>query len=234
MRRIVLITIASLLATAAPPAAQATSAATPNKAGKASRLHFALDGLAPPTNGRIPLGIELNAPSGFRLNLKAVARRCSQQSAKLNECPRTSRFGKGVLRVHVTTPNESRDVTIPMNIYLHSRKKILAVAYVLGWQVVPGTIARDGGFALTFNPLPAGPPFPGVSYTLESITFDLGTKRVIRQRVRRNGRTIVRKRTVSLITNPRTCSGSWATAIGLTFRDATTARLVAPTTCLAR
>ena len=234
MRRIVLITIAGLLATASPAAAQATSTATPNKAGQASTLHFALDGLAPPINGRIPLGIQLNAPSGFRLNPKAVARRCSQQSAKLNECPRTSRFGKGVLVVHVTTPDQSRDVRIPMNIYLHSGKRILAVAYVLGWQVVPGTIARRSGIVVTFNPLPAGPPFPGVSYTLKSITFDLGTKRVIRQRVRRKGRTIVRKRTVSLISNPRTCSGSWATAIGLTFRDGTEARFVAPTTCSAK
>jgi hypothetical protein len=231
MRRIVLITIAGLLGTAAPAAAQAVATATPNRAGQPSTLHFDLDGLAPPIGGRIPLALQLSAPSGFRMNPKAVAKRCSQESAKLNECPKASRFGKGVLVVHVTAPDQNRDATIPINVYLHSSKRILAVAYVLGWQVVPGTLSTRSGISLIFNPLPAGPPFPGVSYALKRITFDFGAKRVIKQRVRRQGRRRVTKRRVSLITNPASCSGSWATSIGLTFRDGSSTQLAAPATC---
>lgn len=230
MRRIVLlIIIVCLLGAAAPAAAQVTATATPNRAGQASTLHFDLDGLAPPIGGRIPLALQLSAPQGFKLNPKAVAKRCSQESAKLNECPRASRFGRGVLVVHVTAPDQNRDVTIPLNVYLHSRKTILAVAYVFGWQVVPGTLSTQNGISVTFNPLPAGPPFPGVSYALKRITFDFGAKRMVKHRVK--GKRHAKKRRVSLIRNPATCSGSWESSISLTFRDGSVTPLTAPTPC---
>lgn len=227
MRPTVPIAIAALLAAAAPASAQTTATATPNTAGKPSTLHFALDGLAAPVSGRLPVGITLNAPAGFRMNLRALAKHCSQESAKLNECPKASRFGTGTLVVGVTQPGQSRDVTIPLHVYLHSRTKILAVAYVLGWQVVPGTISTHNGISVTFNPLPAGPAFPGVSYTLKSIEFNFGAKRVVKHRVR--GR--IKRRRVSLIRNPRSCSGSWATSMSLTFRDGSVTPIGVPTTC---
>jgi hypothetical protein len=235
MRRIVLITLAALLGTAAPAGAQATTSVTPNGAGKASTLHFEVDGLAPPINGRLASSMELAAPSGFKLNRKALSKRCSELAAKLNECPRGSLMGKGLLLVEVTTPDRVRDASLALNVYLHSRGKILAVAYVFGWRVVPATLSTADGILLDFDPLPAGPPFPNVSYRLKRIALDLGAKRVVRQRkVRRvNGvrRVTVVKRRVHLVRNPRTCQGSWASSISLTFPDGAVTPLAAPTAC---
>ena len=95
------------------------------------------------------------------------------------------------------------------------------MAFVFGWRVVPGTVSTaDGGLVVDFDPLPAGPPFEGVTYRLKRIAFDLGADRVVKKRkVRRvNGKRKVRvtKKRVHLITNPRRCEGgSWTTSMGL-------------------
>jgi hypothetical protein len=235
MRKIVLITIA-LLGSAAPAGAQATSTATPDTAGKASRLHFEVDGLASPINGRLPSALQVTAPR-FKTNLKAVSKRCSEQSARLNECPRGSLMGKGSLLVEVTESTNVRDVPIAIKVYLHSSTRILAVAYVLGWRVVPGTLDAADRFRVTFDPLPAAPPFPGVSYRLKGITLDFGARRVITKRtVRRvNGvrRVIVTRRRVSLIRNPASCRRSWPSTVSLRFADASVALFDTPITCSA-
>jgi hypothetical protein len=237
MRRIVLLTIAGLLGTASPAGAQTTSAVTPNVVGKASTLHFEVDGLAAPINGRLPSAMQLAAASGFRLNLKALSKRCSEEAAKLNECPRGSLMGKGSLLVEVTTPDGVRDASIAINVYLHSNTGILAVAYVFGWQVVPGTLSAASGIVVNFDPLPTGAAFPNVSYRLKHIALDFGAKRVIRKRtVRRvNGRrrVTVTKRRADLIRNPATCPGSWASSASLRFPDGSVVSLAAPTACSA-
>jgi hypothetical protein len=229
------LSLAALLATAAPAAAQGVSSATPATPGKASSLHFEVDGLAPGLDGRLPTALELTAP-GFKANRKALAKRCGEQAAKLNECPRKSRMGKGFLLVEVTAPDGIRDVNIPINVYLHSKSRILAVAFVFGWRVVPGTMSADGGITIGFDPLPAGPPFEGVTYRLKQIAFDFGAKRTIKQRkVRRvNGERrvrVVRKR-VDLITNPGACEGgAWASTMSLRYPDGAVAPLATPTAC---
>jgi hypothetical protein len=229
MRRIILLAIAGLLATAGPAAAQATSKATPNRAGKPTKLHFELDGLASPIDGRLPSAVRLEAP-GFKANLKALSRRCSQQAAKLNECPRGSLMAKGSLLIGVTEPNGTRDVDIAVNVYLHSRRQIYAVAYVLGWRVVPATLRTKGGLVVDFDPLPEAPPFEGVSYRFKSITFDFGAKRVIRKRSR-GARRGARRVRVHLLRNPRRCRGSWASSISVRFPDGSGNPFAAPTTC---
>jgi hypothetical protein len=227
MRRIVLITIGTLLATAGSAAAQATSTATPDRTGRGSKLHFDVDGLAAPISGRLPSALQLKAP-GFGVNLNAVAKRCSQESAKLNECPRASRLGVGTLVVGVTAPGQVRDATIPINVYLHSKRQILAVAYVLGWRVVPATFGAAHGLVVNFDPLPKAPPFQGVSYTFKRISFDLGTRRTISTRKRGGGRV---KRRVDLIRNPAKCNGTWASSVALKFPDGSVTPLAAPTKC---
>lgn len=228
-------TLATVLSVTAPAAAQGTSSATPDTAGKATSLHFEADGLAPPINGRLPSALALATPSGFRMNLKALAKRCSEEAAKLNECPQRSLMGNGTLQVLVTAPDGVREVTIPITVYLHSRTRILAVAFVFGWRVVPGTLDTSDGLVVAFDPLPAGPPFAGVSYALKRISFDFAAKRVIKQRkVRRvNGKRRVRvvKRRVDLITNPNRCDGSWASSMTLRFPDGSVAPLATPTPC---
>jgi hypothetical protein len=238
MRRIVVTLLtffAGLLWTAAPAGAQASAAATPAKAGKPANLHFEVDGLAPPIGGRLPSALALAAPPGFRMNLDALSERCSVESAKLNECPQGSLMGNGTLQVLVTTPDGVREVRIPIQVYLHSDKRILAVAFVFGWRVVPATLKAANGIVMDFDPLPAGPPVPNVTYALKRISFDFRAKRVIEKRkvkrVHRKRRVLVVKQRVDLITNPRTCQGSWALTVGLRFPDGSTTMLPAPTTC---
>jgi hypothetical protein len=222
--------VASLLAAAPSAAADATATATANPAtaGQPFTLHFDINGLAAPISGRLPKALQLTAPSGVRVNLQAIAKRCSGESAKLNECPAGSQFGKGKLIVTVNQQGKgSRDVTIPLTVYLHSSNSILAVAEVLGWQVVPATLNTRNGLVVRFDPLPAGPPFAGVSYTLKRITMDLGATRVLKKGKRRTKLTLIR--------NPPTCSGSWLSSVALTFRDGSlTQQIPTPIPCLKR
>jgi hypothetical protein len=177
----------------------------------------------------------MTAPPGFRMNLDALTKRCSTESAKLNECPQGSLMGNGTLQVIVTTPDGVREVRIPIQVYLHSSTRILAVAFVFGWRVVPATLNASNGIVMAFDPLPSGPPFPNVSYALRRISFDFRARRVIEKRkVKRvNGkrRVLVVKQRIDLITNPRTCQGSWALTVALRFPDGSVASLPAPTTC---
>jgi hypothetical protein len=241
MRRIALLTIAGLLATAAPAGAQATSAASPNRAGKASTLRFDVDGVPPPLNARLPRALEVAVPRGFRADLRALSKRCSEQAAKLNECPRGSQIGNGSLLVEIRAPDGGvRDTRIALRVFLNSRRRILAVAYVFGWQVVPGTLDTAGGIAVTFDGLPSGEAFEplGFSFRLKRISLTLGASRVVKIRtVRRvNGRrrVRVRRKRVHLIRTPAACQqGSWNSSVSLTYRAGSPldVHLAAPTAC---
>jgi hypothetical protein len=243
MRRTVLLTIAALLGTAAPAGAQATSAVTPNRAGKASTLNFDVDGLAPPLDARLPRALGVAVPRGFRADLRAVSKRCSEQAAKLNECPRGSQIGNGSLLVEIRAPDGGvRDTNIRLSVFLNSRSRILAVAYVFGWQVVPGTLNTAGGIALTFDELPSGEAFEplGFSFRLKRISLEFGASRVIKTRkVRRVGgrrRVRVRRDRVHFIRNPKACrTGSWDASVSLTYRAGAPldVQLTAPTLCRA-
>ncbi len=233
MRKIALMflaTAAGLLGAVAPAAALTMAVATPAKAGKPSTLHFDIDGADLPISGRIPLTLRVETQPGFRVNLQAIAKRCSEESAKLNNCPAASLFGKGSLVIGVTTTTQVRTVTIPLYVYLHSSTRILAVAKVFGWQVVPATLASRNGLVVSFNPLPQGPPFPGVTYELKAITLNFGATRVITKRVGKR----VRKRRVYLIENPAACTGSWAGSALLTFKIGPTAPFSTPMACSKR
>jgi hypothetical protein len=235
MRRIVsplLVLATAGLLGAAPAAAQTASTATPNGAGRPSKLHFDLDGSS--VGGRLPSALQLTAP-GFGVDFRAVSKRCREQTAKLNECSRGSQIGTGLLVIGVTTPESTREARIDVKVYLQSKTKILAVAYVFGWQVIPATLKTAGGLDVRLDPLPTGAAFPNVSYTLRQMTFDFGAKRVIKHRtVRRvagKRRVTIRKRRVQLIHNPSTCSGSWPSSITATFKDGSVTPLAAPTPC---
>lgn len=235
MQRIVLITMAGLLAAAvtATATAQTTTMATPNVAGRPATLQVNIDGLAAPINGRLPKALQVTAPAGTKVNLQAIGQRCSQISAKLNECPTGSMIGTGTLAVAVTTinPPKVRTVNIPLAVYLHSNRSILAIAKVFGWQVVPATLDATHGFVVSFDPLPAGPPFPGVSYSLQRITLQFGHSRVIRRRVRTRRGTRVRTQRLNLLRNPSSCTGTWSSSVVLTFHDESVAPLAVPTAC---
>jgi hypothetical protein len=139
-------------------------------------------------------------------------------------------MGGGTLDVFVTDQGNVRTVSIPLTVYLNTNKRILAVAKIFGWQVVPATLDTRGGLSVRFDPLPAGPPFPNVSYALKRITLSFGASRVVQRRVRGH----VTKTRLDLLRNPRSCTGSWATSVKLTFRDGSVTPLSAPTPCTPR
>jgi hypothetical protein len=245
MRRSILPFLAVTLAliAVAPAHAQTGSSTTPNTAGKAGVLRFRLDATQPPVNGLIPRTLLLQAP-GFSYDARAVVGRCTKQLAILNECPPNSRIGDGGLVIHVVTPEGERDATPTLDLYLEkgSNKRILALAFVAGYRVVPGTIdTSGGGVTVRFDPLPAPPAFPGVSYALRGINVRVGAHRTVRRyrtvTIRRNGkvvrrvRRLVSRKRYDLLRNPATCAGSWPSSMLLGFPDNSQLTVPVPTPC---
>lgn len=226
--------LAGCLATAVSAGADATGTATPAVAGgKATTVAWAVDGLAQPVSGRIPRSLMVTGP-GFRLDRRAVAKRCSELQAKLNECPKKSRIGVGSLTIIVHRPDRVNEVTFDIVLYHGKRTKVLAVTDFIGIRVIPGRLTDSGGVRLTFDPLPTPPEIPGIqiSYEFKGVSARLGAKRKV---VRRVGPSRTRRTfRYSLVRTPKTCgAGSWAATATLGFADGAPVRLPAPMACTA-
>jgi hypothetical protein len=235
MRRIFLLTVAVFVVVAAPAGAQAIATATPNVAGKGTRLHFDVDATLPPVNGNVPSALFITTPPGFVFNAKAVTKRCNRTEALLNECPTASRIGSGTLVVQVTQPESVRDVVANLRLYVQASGKILAVAFLAGYRVVPGTIDGSNGLQIAFSPLPAPPVFPNVTYALKRLTVDVGASRLVvrgRQQTKGKRKIRVQKSRVYLISNPADCAtGTWDSTVTLVYPDGSNNVLSAPTPC---
>jgi hypothetical protein len=224
--------VAACLATAGAASAGATGSATPASAGgKATTLSWAVDGLAPPVSARIPRSLVVTAP-GFELDRRAVAVRCSELQAKLNECPKKSKIGTGTLSIIVHRPAGINPLDFAIVLYHGKGTKVLAVTDFIGIRVVPGQLTNAGGVRLTFDPLPTPPEIPGVQITYEfkGVSATLGAKRKVVKRVgpRRARRTF----RYSLVRTPKKCAGgSWAATASLGFPDGTSQPLAAPMAC---
>ena len=126
IRRIIPLTLAGLLVTAAPAAAQATlvrHTESRREAGHASLQHRRVPS---PLSARLPRDLRIAVPRGFTTDLRALSKRCSTGAAKLNECPRGSLMGSGSIVVEVTPPasqNALHDTTIPLNVYLRPAQR---------------------------------------------------------------------------------------------------------------
>jgi len=236
MRKTLLLVLLAPLALATPAHAQATAAATPNVAGKASHIKFTVDGTEAPIGSRIPSALSMTVPAGFTFNRAAAPKRCNRTAAALDECPAASQIGTGSLVITVTYKGQARDVTFNLRMYLQSANSLLGVTFLAGTRVVPGRLATNSGVSVIFNPLPAPPVFAQVSYALRRITLNLGASRRVQVKVK-NGKHGHRTRTtvVNLIQNPRACTaGSWPAAVSLSFPDHTAAMLETPIACRRR
>jgi hypothetical protein len=223
-----------LLAAASGGAAQTGSATPPVAGGKSTTVAWAVDGLAPPVSGRIPVSLVLTAP-GFQLDRRAVAKRCGELPAKLNECPRKSKIGTATLTILVHRPDRINEVAFDIVLYHGKGTKVLAVTDFIGIRVVPGRLTNSGGVRLTFDPLPTPPEIPGVqiSYQFKGVSARLGVKRKAVKRVgpSRERRTF----RYSLVRTPKKCDGgSWAATAALGFPDGTSLPLPAPMACTRR
>jgi hypothetical protein len=228
---------------AAPLAgAELTATVTPNQPGKATRIHWSVDGMASPINGLIPRSLTVSAPRGFVLNTNAAAKRCKPVLAALNECPKTSQIGSATLTIRVLKPSGPRDLPVPVNLFLGPKNSLLAVAFLAGVRVVPGSISGSNGITVTFNPLPTPPVIKQVSYQFIGVTVDLGgVTRKITHRVRvkskkghrrhKKYRTRVVRR-IHLVQTPSNCGAStWGLTASLGLPDGTTANLSFPVVC---
>jgi hypothetical protein len=228
------VALAAGLTTASSAGAQAVATATPNMAGgKGTRVSWAVDGLMPPVAGRVPSSLVTVAPA-FGLDRRAVAKRCRKAQATLDECPKSSRIGSALMTIIVHRPNGTiNELPIEITLYHGRRKSVLAVAFLVGTRVVPGKLERtDAGVVLTFDPLPAPPPFPGVSYEFKNVSVDLGVSRKVTRRVGPPGRRKRRTVRYSLVRTPAACdAGAWAATVTLSFPDTTSALLNAPMAC---
>lgn len=232
MRPTLIRAAATLVAAAAAAAPTTANAKIPSSAGRT--LTFGASAVGPPVNGRIPSSLTFTAP-GFRLDPRAVAKRCKHEQAVLNECPAQSQIGVGKLMIHVVTPQFTRDTTLPITAYLQSTRRVLAVAFLGGPHVVPATISTAGGITLSFNPLPAPPPFPSTTLSLDSVSIKLGATRTVVTRIHRRihakRKTIVKRTRYYLIHNPNKCAGPETSSIAMGFPDGTSATLATPVAC---
>ena len=232
------IAVACLIATA-PAGAQAVGTATPGVAGeKPTRVSWAVDGTVPPVAGRIPSSLVMTAP-GFALDRRAVAKRCRQEEATLDECPKGSKLGTALMTILVTRPDGTiNPLGIDITLYEGPKAEVFAVAFLVGNRVVPGKLERTAdGIALTFDPLPEPPAIPGVSYAFQGVSAELGVTRKVVKRVKVKGRKQRKRKTVRrhLVRTPARCAaGTWAATATLTFPDTTSVLLPAPMTCTAR
>jgi hypothetical protein len=226
--------LAGGLVVAASASAQTGSATPAAAGGKATTVAWAVDGLAPPVSGRIPRSLVVTAP-GFKLDRRAVAKRCGELQAKLNECPKKSKIGTGTLTIIVHRPDRVNEVTFDVVLYHGSGTKVLAVTDFIGIRVIPGQLTKSGGVQLTFDPLPTPPEIPGIQigYQFKGVSARLGAKRKVVKRVgpRRRRRTF----RYSLVRTPTRCDGgSWAATATLGFPDGTSLPLPTPMACNGR
>jgi hypothetical protein len=249
MRRTILITVALALGLSGSARAEdtmITGSLVPNTPGAGSALHVAIGGAAPELGGALPDAITLGLQRGFKLDLKSVAARCDAVHAPTADCPAASRIGSGQALAHASGLINT-DIPATLDVFLAQSVQAGDLASVVlrltfGNQtkaiqarlraVATGPVGYElsvAGFAASI------PSFPGLTFSLKSLTLDIGAARKIREtvkkrvRVTRHGKrvTITRKvrRTVrhDLIRNPKTCPGAWGARV--TVRIAGTDRV---------
>lgn len=234
-----LIAAAAVAATALSPAATAVAAPgatlTPNKAGKASRLHVELDAAAADFGGRFPDAVVADIQKGFKLDPKAVATTCSDAAANSVSCPAAARIASGSA---VISAGAFGTYTAKVEGFLAQTKQAGDLAGVILQITEPQTQIKKSvrgrvvvgggefGYQIRFEQLTAAlPPLPpGVTLQLQSLAFDVGANRTVKKKVKKkvNGkrRTVTVKKKYSLITNPKTCTAAgWKARVTARFTD---------------
>ena len=149
---------------------------------------------------------------GFKLDRRAVALRCKELQAKLNECPKKSKIGTGTLTIIVHRPDGDNEVAFDVVLYHGQGHEGPRGDRLHRHPRDPrASSPTSGGVRLSFDPLPEPPVIPGVEITYEfkGVSVRLGAKRKVVKRVgpRRKRRTFRH----SLVSTPETCKGgSWA------------------------
>jgi hypothetical protein len=232
--RTLLGTLAAFAAIAAPAGAQGTATATPNTTSTPTVLHTELDASQPPVSGRFPERTVLSLQQGFRLDLKAVARRCpraqAQSDAQGEGCPARSRIGSAL----VVAQAFGSEYRVPIELYLAKRRRgevagVVVVATVNGTrQAAMGRIVRaeTAPYGLSVIVPSPGGNLSSFGVTLKSFSADVGGNAKGRPLSRR-----VKRRRHHFLRTPKTCAGAWASNAAFTFDDGSTATVETPIPC---
>ena len=231
-----LATVAAFGAMVAPAGAGTTATATPNTTRSPAVLHVELDGTQPPVSGRFPERVVLSLQKGFRLDLKAIARRCPRSQVEGDAqgagCPAKSAIGSGLILAHYL----GIDTELPLRLFLAKRQRRGDVAGVVvasttqggQHQAAMGRIVRAGTHPYGLSvivPVPVSDLY-GSPVMLTSFSADLGANAKGRPLSRR-----VKRRRHHFLRTPKTCTGAWASNGAFVFRDGSTATVDAPIDC---
>ena len=235
-RRSILAVAATLIAlAAAAPALATTLSLSPNVAGKASQtsIDISFD-----QNADNPSSVVTRVARGFRLDTRALPVKCSRAQADSNKCPSKSRIGGGTADLTVTSvffPPTHLTATLDLflapppqagdlaGVVAHFKEPQSSQEGSIVGRVRPEASGQYGldlifdGFGTSFNPP------QGVKVHVDRFQASFGGQhRTVRKRVKRHGKTRVRKVRYDLIKNPATCPGSWPYEVVVDQRPAMT------------
>jgi hypothetical protein len=218
---------------------------TPSVAGKPSTVYLDFDPGSLGSSQGAPRSIVLAILRGFKIDVRSRGARCSDAAAQAFQCPPASRIGSGHAIVNARSfflPAGGTDLTVSIAAFLARPAAAgdLAAVVLLVSESRTGTrrVLRGRLMRLASGPFAAelsidvsgiaGTPV-GVTLTVRRFQMLVGARRtvrsvkIVRKRVRtRQGTKVRRKRVVrrrrhNLITNPRTCAGTWPYQVRVAF-----------------
>jgi len=222
-----------------------TVGVTPNTAGKPSTVFLDFDPGSVASSEGAPRSIVLDILRGFKIDVRSRAARCSDAAAQSFQCPDASRIGSGSAIVNARSfflPSGGKDLTVSIAAFLAPPAGAGDLASVVllvnesttgTRRVLRGRLVRlaSGPFGAELSIDVSGIAGAPVGVTLKVTRFRMlvGARRTVRRvkivkkRVRtRHGTKVRRKRVVrrvryNLITNPRTCAGTWPYQVRVLF-----------------
>jgi hypothetical protein len=223
--------VGGLAAAPALGAATGTVTVTPNVAGKPSHVSFDIK-----PDGGNPKTLIIRATRGFKFEPRAVAKRCDPAHAKANKCPAKSKMGDGTTDVTVHQNAgvlADSHLTVAFQIFVAPPVKAGDVSGVVVHYKEPQTKQEGSITGRVYKGAPA--PFDliirfdkvdetvkapqGFSVRVDRLQASFGAKRTVKKTVHKNGKTKTKKVRYDLVTNAKTCNGSWPYEIEQVFAN---------------
>jgi hypothetical protein len=228
----------------ATPAPAGALTLSNNHAKAFSRVFVDFDPRAAGAGSTAPQALFVDFQRGARFDPRGRKRRCDDAQAGKLACPRKARIGSGLVEGTargILLPGGHQDFSVALELFVAKPRHAGDVADIIAQYREPKSgrsgFRRARVLRLASGPfgveveidVPAAPSVPGVTVELNRIRLSAGGtaryRKVRRKRVRRHGhvriKRIVRKRRRSLITNPRTCTGSWRAQLRVQYPDHT-------------
>jgi hypothetical protein len=227
----VAVTAAALAAATVAGALTGTATVAPNAAGKPS--HVSLD-IKP--DGGNPKTVLIRVTRGFKFDPRAAAKRCDKSHAQANKCPAKSKVGSGTsdvtvhqdagvlpdshltvaLEIFVAPPVKPGDVS---GVVIHYKEPQTKQEGAITGRVYKGA-PSPFDLLVRFDKLDQVVKVPqGYSLRVDRLQASFGANRTVNKTVHKNGKTHTKKVHYHLVTNPKTCNGSWPYEIQLFFAN---------------